>query len=98
MSDAPAGDPPVRDHQVEADAYLAAATDGMAPEEAALALSVFANRAATRLHNLARGQATDRKGTPTWATWAGLQNATRKVVLETSAGRDLAARLAGRRR
>ncbi len=87
-----------RDYQAEADAYLARATDELPPEEAALALSVLVNRAATRLHNLARARSTDRKGEPDWPSWAALQNATRNAVLQASTCRDLAARLTGRRR
>lgn len=87
-----------RDFQAEADAYIAGATQELGAEEGALALSVLANRAATRLHNLAREQALARKGAPEWATWAALQNATRNVVLQASTARDLAAKAAGRRR
>ena len=87
-----------RDYQAEADAYLAQLTAGLSPEEVALALALLANRAATRLHNLARAESASRKGTPEWPSWAALQNAARNVVLQTSTGRDLAARLAGRRR
>ncbi len=87
-----------RDYQAEADGYLARAVDDLPPEEAALALSVFLNRAATRLHNVARGQAAERKGQPEWPAWAALQNATRNAVLQASTCRDLAARLIGRRR
>lgn len=87
-----------RDFQAEADAHLAAAVEGLDPPEAALLLSVLANRAATRLHNLARAEATARKGEEDWPTWAQLQNASRNGVLQSSTARDLAARLAGRKR
>ncbi len=89
---------PERDYQAEADANLAGATVGLGPEEEALALAVLLNRAATRLHNLARAESAARKGQPDWPTWAQLQNAARQAVLQASTGRDLAARLAGRRR
>lgn len=89
---------PARDFQAEADTHLAAAVTGLDASEAALLLSVLANRAATRLHNLARAESTARKGEEDWATWAQLQNASRNGVLHTSTARDLAARLAGRRR
>ncbi len=93
-------DPPdsPRDHQAEADDYLERATYGLSAGEAALALAVLANRAATRLHNLARAEATGTKGTADWPSWAQLQNAARTLVLQASTCRDLAAKLAGRRR
>ena len=87
-----------RDYQTEADAYLAQLAADLPAEEGALALAVLANRAATRLHNLARAEAAARKGTPDWPSWAALQNAVRNVVLQSSTSRDLAAKLAGRRR
>ena len=46
-----------RDYQREADELLLRVSDGLAPEEAALALAVLVNRAVTRLHNLSRGEA-----------------------------------------
>ena len=87
-----------RDYQSEADGHLADATAGLTPEEEALSLAVLLNRAATRLHNLARAESAERKGQPDWAVWAQLQNAARQAVLQASTSRDLAARLAGRRR
>lgn len=98
------GTPPVvtddarRDYQAEADAALATATDGLSPDEAVLAVAVALNRAATRLHNLARAEAAATKGTPVWPSWAALQNASRGAVLAASTCRDLAAKIAGRRR
>jgi len=86
-----------RDYQREADELLAQVSEGLAPEEAALALAVLVNRAVTRLHNLSRGEASARKDQPDWPTWAQLQNAARSLVLQASTCRDLAARLAGRR-
>ena len=66
--------------------------------EQALALSVLANRVATRLHNLARAESAATKGAAEWPSWAALQNATRNLVLQASTCRDLAAKLSGRRR
>ena len=91
-------DESARDYQAEADAHLSQVADRLSPEEETLALAVLLNRVATRLHNLARAESTARKGQPDWATWAQLQNAARQAVLQASTGRDLAARLAGRRR
>ena len=87
-----------RDFQADADAHLIEFLAGLPNEDAALALAVLANRVATRLHNLARGESTARKGQPDWAIWAQLQNASRNAVLQASTCRDLAARLTGRRR
>jgi hypothetical protein len=86
------------DYQERSDAFLAELTDGAEATEVALALAVVINRAATRLHNLGRAEAQARKGQAEWASWAGLQNAARAAVLQASTCRDLAARLAGRRR
>lgn len=87
-----------RDFQAEADAYIATLRQGLTPEEAAIALATLAGRTGTHLHNLARAEAAARKTLPDWPSWAALQNATRNVVLQASTCRDLAARLAGRRR
>lgn len=84
-----------RNFQADADAQLAALIDGLPPQQAALALAALLNRAATRLHNLARAEASSRKGQPTWPAWAGLQNAARTVVLQSSTCRDLASRVDG---
>jgi Ser/Thr protein kinase RdoA (MazF antagonist) len=94
---APASAPGPRNFQAEADAALAALTEGLEADQASLALAVLLGRAAARLHTLARTEASGRKGTPSWPTWAGLQNAARTLVLNSSTCRDLAARLAGRR-
>ena len=96
-ADADAGSGEGRDFQAEADAHLAQVVDGLTGEQAAVALATLANRVATRLHNLARSQAADRKGQPDWAAWAQLQNAARNVVLQASTCRDLARRLTGQR-
>jgi hypothetical protein len=85
------------DYQTLADGLLASLVEGRRPEEAALALAVLLNRAGTRLHNLARGEASARKEQPDWSAWAQVQNAARSVLLQASTCRDLAARLAGRR-
>jgi hypothetical protein len=90
------GTPAARNYQAEADAHLAAFTEGLEGAEGALALAALINRAATRLHTLTRAEATSRKGQPSWPVWAGLQNAARTLVLHSSTCRDLAARLAGR--
>jgi hypothetical protein len=86
-----------RDYQPEADAWLATLTDGLPPEEAALALTVLTNRAVARLHALSRAEASARKDQPDWPMWAQLQNASRTLVLHASTSRDLALRLARRR-
>ena len=90
--------PASRDYQTEADALLTGLVEGLDPAEAALAVAVLLNRAATRLHNLSRGESAARKGADDWPSWAQLQNASRNVVLGASTSRDLAARLTGRRR
>lgn len=68
------------------------------PEAAAYAVAVLANRAVTELHRLAKNEATARKGAPEWGNWAAFQNAARNLVLQSSTARDLAAKLAGRKR
>jgi hypothetical protein len=78
---------------VDPDAVLGPLVDGLAPERAAQALAQLVNRAATRLHTLARAEASSRKEQPDWPQWAQLQNATRALVLQASTSRDLAARL-----
>jgi hypothetical protein len=84
-----------RDFQAEADAALGQLTDGLAPELAARAVAILANRSAARLHALTRAEATARKDTPDWPGWAQLQNAARTMVLQASTCRDLALRLGG---
>jgi len=98
----PPGPPPGQgqdqgDCQALADGLLAGLVDGRGPEDAALALAVLLNRAATRLHTLGRAQASGHKDQPAWPAWAQLQNAARTMVLQASTCRDLATRLAGRR-
>lgn len=87
-----------RDYQAEADAHLDDALKDLEPAEAALFLAVLGNRVGTRLHNLARSSSGSTKGTDVWASWAALQNAARNLVLQASTCRDLAGRVAGRRR
>jgi RecB family exonuclease len=77
----------------EVDSFIAGLTQGVAAEAAAAALASLANRAAARLHALARAQASAHKDQPAWPAWAQLQNASRAAVLHTSTCRDLAARL-----
>jgi hypothetical protein len=89
---------PSGDLQTQADLHVAQTVEGLSADEAAIALAVLINRAATRLHNLARSEATTTKDTPAWPSWAALVNATRNVVLQSSTCRDLGAKLAGRRR
>ena len=89
---------PGGDVQAEADRLIKALQAELGTEAAAYAVAVLANRAAAELHRLAKGEATARKGTPEWGTWAALQNAARKLVLDSSTARDGAARLAGRPR
>jgi hypothetical protein len=86
-----------RDYQSLADEALGGVVDELPGQEAALALAVLINRAATRLHALSRGEATARKEQPDWAVWAQLQNVSRSLVLQASTCRDLASRLIGRR-
>ena len=87
-----------RDVQAEIDAYLAAATAGLAREQAVYLLAVLANRSAAELQRLARAGAAERKGAAEWGRWASLQNAARSLVLQSSTARDISAQLAGRRR
>jgi hypothetical protein len=84
-----------RNYQAEADEYLARATQGLEPQEAALVLATLLARTATRLHSLTRAEAGARKGSEVWPAWASLQNASRSAVLQASTCRDLAARLGG---
>jgi hypothetical protein len=83
-----------RELQARADAILEAFVGDVSAEEAALGLAWLLNRAATRLHNVARAEAAVRKEQPTWPAWAQLQNAARGLVLQASTVRDLAGRLA----
>ena len=82
--------------QAEADRLIRALTADLAPNEAVHAVAILASRAAAELHRLAKEQATETKGTPQWGSWAALQNAARKLVLDASSARDGAARLSDR--
>jgi hypothetical protein len=86
------------DAQAAADRLIREFGADLDPTEGAYVVAVLASRAATELHRLARAQATDTKGTPEWGSWAGLQNASRKLVLDAASARDGAAKLAGRTR
>ena len=85
--------------QSRADALIGTLLDELGPEpaaaEAAAALAVLINRAATRLYGLSRTEAAARKDQPDWPLWAQLQNASRSLVLQASTCRDLAQRLVG---
>ncbi len=97
-SSAPRPATPGGDVQAEADRLIKGLEAELGAEAAVYAVAVLANRAAAELHRLAKSEATARKGTPEWGTWAALQNSARKLVLDSSTARDGAARLAGRPR
>src|SRR5207302_8664797 len=82
-----------RDVAAQADAALESLLAERAGPDAAEVLATLLNRAATRLHNLARAEAAARKDQPDWPQWAQLQNASRSLVLQASTVRDLAKRL-----
>lgn len=88
----------VPDLQAQADRLLDDLAGALNQQERALALAVVANRAASRLHNLARAGAAEHKDTAAWPAWAKLQNAARGLVLQASTARDMAAAVVGRRR
>jgi hypothetical protein len=88
----------VSDAQAEADQLIRGFEADLDPTESAYAVAVLASRAATELHRLARARATETKGTPEWGSWAALQNAARKLVLDAASARDGAAKLTGRTR
>ena len=79
--------------QARADALLDEYVSQASSSTAAVELAWLLNRAATRLHNLARAEAAARKDQPAWPAWAQLQNAARGLVLQASTVRDLAGRL-----
>jgi hypothetical protein len=97
-SDAPTRAARPNDTQAEADRLIRELAADLAPDEAVYVVAVLASRAAAELHRVAKGQATDTKGSPAWGSWAALQNAARKLVLDASSARDGAARLSGRDR
>ena len=86
------------DAQAHVDALIRDLQLGLAPEQAVYMVAVLANRSASELHRLARVQATATKGEPTWGSWASLQNAARRLVLDAASARDGAAKLVGRPR
>jgi hypothetical protein len=89
----PSGDVQARVDRLLID--LLAELDGA---EAIYVAALLTNRAAAELHKRARAGANERRGTESWGTWAGLQNAARNLVLQSSTCRDSAAALAGRKR
>jgi hypothetical protein len=86
------------DWQARADGLVAELLTGLDEEQAAYAAAVLANRIANELHRRARAGANSRRGAELWGVWAGLQNAARNLVLQSSTCREAAARLAGRPR
>jgi len=86
------------DAQAVADRLIRDLETGLAPEQAVYVVAVLANRSAAELHRLAKAQATATKGEPAWGTWASLQNAARRLVLDATSAREAAAKLAGRPR
>ena len=97
-SDAPARAARPNDTQAEADRLIRQLAADLEPTEAVHVVAVLASRAAAELHRLAKAQADATRGTPEWGSWAALQNAARKLVLDAASARDGAARLAGRPR
>jgi hypothetical protein len=89
---------PSNDLQQRADRLIAALVSEASETDAVYLLAVLTNRAATELHRRARGVASSLRGEETWGAWAGLQNAARNLVLQSSTCRDSAASLTGRRR
>lgn len=63
------------------------------PAEAALRLAAIANRATAALHQLARKEASARKGQSDWGRWASLSNVSRDAVLRTATCRQTARNL-----
>jgi hypothetical protein len=85
--------PPRPGDAADAGRTIEALIEGLPPEAAASALAALINRAAARLHTLARAQASARRDAPDWPAWAQLQNASRALVLQASTSRDLTAKL-----
>ena len=86
------------DAQARVDTLIRELQHGLDVDQAVYVVAVLANRSAAELHRLAKAQATATKGEPTWGSWASLQNAARRLVLDATAARDGAAKLAGRQR
>ena len=94
----PAAGPAPADAQATVDRLIRELQAGLPPEQAVYVVAVLANRSAAELHKLARAQATATKGEPAWGSWASLQNAARRLVLDAASARDGAAKLAGQQR
>ena len=86
------------DAQARVDTLIRELQQGLDVDQAVYVVAVLANRSAAELHRLAKAQATATKGEPAWGSWASLQNAARRLVLDATAARDGAAKLAGRQR
>jgi hypothetical protein len=86
------------DAQARVDSLIRELYQGLDAEQAVYMVSLLANRSAAELHRLAKAQATATKGQPAWGSWASLQNAARRLVLDATSARDGAAKLAGRQR
>lgn len=86
------------DAQARVDALIRELQRGLDADQAVYMVALLANRSAAELHRLAKVQATATKGEPSWGSWASLQNAARRLVLDATSARDGAARLAGRQR
>ena len=78
----------------EVEAAIKAAIANPNRVEATVQLASIANRATAALHQVARSEASARKGQPDWGKWAGLANISRDAVLRTAASRQTATQLA----
>jgi len=92
-----AGEAPA-DAQAVVDRAIRDLLQGLDPAQATYLAAVLTARASAELHRLAKAQATAAKGGPDWGTWAALQNAGRRLVLDAAPARENAARLVGRPR
>jgi hypothetical protein len=86
------------DAQAVADRLIREIQAGLTSDHAAYMVAVLANRSAAELHRLAKAQASATKGEPAWGSWASLQNAARRLVLDATSAREGAAKLIGRQR
>ncbi len=86
------------DAQAVVDRLIRELQHNVSPEDAVYMVAVLANRSAAELHRLAKAQSTATKGTPSWGSWASLQNGARRLVLDATSAREIAATLAGRKR
>src|SRR5688572_1886533 len=93
----PGGKAPA-DAQSRVDSLIRDMQEGLDADQAVYMVAVLASRSAAELHRLAKAQATATKGEPAWGSWASLQNAARRLVLDATSARDGAAKLAGRQR